>query len=110
MEDDHRQVIYPEAWKAKDRETGLRLRMPDKVTHTKVLTWEEMIALVTKHYEKRKDYQSIRTKDGITITWTDWPPEELALRSKHCPHCFLDWGQAGYSSHWAGCPNGRSRK
>lgn len=110
MEDDHRQVIYPEAWKAKDRETGLRLRMPDKVTHTKMFTWDELIALVAKRYERCEDYQLKRTDDGITITWTDWPKQELRLRNRHCPYCFLDWSQAGYCSHRSGCPNGRRKK
>lgn len=106
--------MYKEAWKAKN-EDGLRLTMPDKVTHTKIFSWEDLISLATRYYVEKKDYKVERNSNGISISWTDWPKQELSLRKERCPYCFLDWGQQ-YSyqhktgrdvrGHIFGCPNG----
>jgi len=109
--------VYPEAWKAQNKD-GLRLHMPDKVTHTKNYTWNELVNLAAETYKNREDYALKQTDDGITITWTDWPKEELRLRRERCPYCFLDWSQEygwNQSDHWIamghlkGCPNGGRR-
>lgn len=87
---------------------GIRRKFPDRVRRAKYYSISEIVEILKRRVPSSGTavtsfcHQETEGKPGVTIYWTDWPPEESALRAEHCPHCYLQWGQRG---HLKGCPN-----
>ena len=91
---------------------GIRRTFPDKITYTKVVGSDKLIELAKTHVGAKEEDLKVTISPGafVSISWTDWPPEEKKLRRESCPHCFLMWNQVwhspeGGSNHLPGCPN-----